>query len=210
MAELKIKKQVSKRIQDKVNQLAKLFNAETGTIIYTNCTGKYKGCKDYSVLFNNGEEYFINCGYKYFEECLDSLIQKFTTFNNIKDRVIEVYKNLEEKDKEKSLYLNKTPYEILDIDYCKYGHYIGWFYLKLKVGDNIFNMTESGFNADIISLTESKEFNNIKFKDRSYFTAGGLNDNEVDYIFNSVGFSSLSPLYKIKNNAAFYKLAVAI
>lgn len=40
----------------------------------------------------------------------------------------------------------------------------------------------------------------------TYFTAAGLRDGEADYVFNSVGFSSKSPLYKMGYATVFNKM----
>ena len=50
----------------KMNELAKLFGANTGVKVGRACTGKWRGTTDYSVEFNTGDKFFITNQFSYF------------------------------------------------------------------------------------------------------------------------------------------------
>ncbi len=89
------------------------------------------------------------------------------------------------------------PYSVLNVEFNngadkENGEYMGWYYLTIVIDDKIHTHIETGLNHDIAhgKVSEIPERSN-------YFTAGGLKDADVDYVFNNVGFSSSSDLYSL-------------
>lgn len=74
---------------------------------------------------------------------------------------------------------------------------LGWFYIPIKLSNGeTVNFLESGLNANIRHLIEDED-DKVHMR-RHYFVAGGLEDKEVNFIFDSVGHSSTSRMYKAK------------
>lgn len=204
---IKIKK-VNNKVQEKVNTLAKLFNAESGIVQQTSCRGKYRGCWDYSVILNNGTEIFISMGFSTFEEILDDKINKYQSFNRNRSNVIEKFREVEKQDNEKAVFLGLNPYKLLDINYCKTGDSVGWFYAEIEVNNKTFKVMETNFCCQVQKIALNNQEN---FSPRTnYYVAGGLKDNEADHVFMGVGMSSESPMYKVKEKLTFYKMAIAV
>lgn len=65
--------------------------------------------------------------------------------------------------------------------------------MTLAVNGRIRAHLETGLTHDIANRKVSKAP-----KRNYYFAAGGLKEADVDYVFNSVGFSSTSDLYTLK------------
>ena len=74
----------------------------------------------------------------------------------------------------------------------KGGGYIGWYYVTLAVDGKIHAHLETGLAHSIASGTVSE----IPTREK-YFTAGALKEAYVDYVFNNVGFSSISDMYSL-------------
>jgi len=168
----------------KMDELAKLFNANEGTKTACACRGKWSGTTDYSVTFDNNERYFISNGMSRFDEVLDYTINKYNTFLANKQNIITSLKKIEARDKQKAEELGLLSYELIDVDYIKNGGYLGWFFVTIKVADKIRTFMETGLNAAIKdSKYMEKYVNNV----RDYFVAGGV--KKAEFVFNNVGFS---------------------
>ena len=194
---------ISKETLEKCNKLAKLFNAKTGAIEKTACTGKYRGTFDYSVVFDNGTSFFISNGLKYFNSRIDDLIKTYENFNQIenKNKILNYLKKECELDKTEAVKQGLNAYKIIDVDYSKKNNsYLGWFYVTIQLDNgDIVDMIETGLNANIIRLVNSKEL--IRNRRQNYFVAGGLKDNEANYVFHNVGFNSRNNMYKLEKVA---------
>gem|GEM_PF-6668896 len=83
--------------------------------------------------------------------------------------------------------------ELTDGSNDRTGSHLGWYYVTIAVEGKIFGLVETGLNSDIAR----GEFENRK----NFFVAGGLKDNEADFVFNNVGHSSASTLYKMDLSA---------
>lgn len=188
---------ISKALKEKADTLAKLFGANSGTITKLACRGKYAGTYDYSVTFDNGVEYFVTNGFKYFEKVLDNMIKLYSAFPSKKDKIINYYKKCSKVDNEHANFLGFKTYEVVDVEFIKNGQLLGWFYIPLKLSNGtVVNFLESGLNADIRRLIEGED--DQVHRRGHYFVAGGLEDKEVDFIFDSVGHSSTSTMYKAR------------
>ena len=89
------------------------------------------------------------------------------------------------------------PYTLLNVEFNdgadqQSNGYIGWYYATLAVDGKICTHLETGLNHDIasgsVSPTPTRE---------NYYAAGALKESDVDYVFNNVGFSSVSGLYSL-------------
>jgi hypothetical protein len=190
--------------QEKMNVIATVFGAKTGTKKHRCCTGKWKGTRDYSILFDNGEQLFIgNSISDKFERFVDETYEMYNplTVREAKDYALEQLKKRAPQDNAIAEKLGFAPHEVLSVELITTdaGGYLGWYYIRLKVGDEIISHLETGLYYDI----KGKKFSE-KVKE-NYYTAGGLKDDEVDYIFNGVGFSTKSPIYKPRIEMFLYK-----
>jgi len=196
---MNVSKNVTKRVQEKMNIIASSFGARTGTKVWRRCTGKWSGTVDYSILFDNGESLCVynsrGASKGYFEKCLDNLISKYSpeAIRKTKEISLANFRQVADTDNAKAAELGLLPYEVLSIELNNAGGYMGWFYTRLRVGDRVINHLETGAKYSIMG-------HKIPEVSENYFVAGGLSDDEVDYVFHGVGHSSTSRLYKVQNN----------
>jgi len=182
--------------QEKMNVIASVFGAKSGVKSFSRCTGKWRGTVDYSIAFDNGEELFVgNSGSgrkfiamvdEYYEmyNPITVAVKKNFALSKLRERAVQ--------DNEIAEKMGFSPYEIVSVELCAKGDRLGWYYIVLKVG---------GINIPHVETTLYYNIKNMDFSEtvKTYYTAGGLKDDEVDYVFNGVGFSSKSPLYKGSN-----------
>lgn len=116
------------------------------------------------------------------KEAINTVANRYETFLKNKESIVETVRQDIVNDKNVKL---------LDIDFNRDSFYLGWFYAVLQVGDEVFEHLETNFNGYLFELIDGKH----EPRYRS-FTAGGLEDSEVDYTFYGVGHSSKSALYK--------------
>lgn len=181
-------------VQESMDRLAQLFGATNGTKVFSNCTGKYRGYRDYSVQFDNGVEFFITMGAKHFKEELEERVNLYSNFQEKKQAILQEFVKVMESDRDKANLLGLKGYKVLDIDYMKSGHHIGWFYITIEVEGKVINHMETNTSYAIRSLANGNEVD--LHRDRQYFIAGGL--DKADYIFNGTGFDSESEIYTVK------------
>lgn len=124
--------------QKLMNELARLFNANTGEKIGEACRGYCKGTIDYSVKFDNNEKYYISNGMKHFDKILQREIDTFIQFNNKKQTMMDKFLEMQEIDNINSKERGLNQYKIIDLDYVKNGTKIGWFYLTIYVNGILF------------------------------------------------------------------------
>jgi hypothetical protein len=192
--------------QEKMNAIALTFGAKTGARFSRRCTGKWSGTTDWSILFDNGERLFIgnSGGSKKFSQYVDECYELYNSIavQTAKDYALKQLRQRAPQDNEFAERLGHLPYEVESVELItsdKGGH-IGWFYVVLRIGDKIVNHLETGLNYNVGGQMFSET---VRPK---YYVAGGLKDDEVDYIFNGVGFSSASSLYKPKKELVFHKM----
>lgn len=102
-------------------------------------------------------------------------------------------KVLEGHDSEKALEIGLKPYKLLDVKLQTEGVYLGWYYVVLEIDGKIRNHMETDLNYFI--KTRNSRF---LINDGKYRPAGGLENAEIDYIYDGVGFSTKSNLYSIE------------
>ena len=102
-------------------------------------------------------------------------------------------KTLENLDAEKALEMGLKPYKLLDIKLRTKGIYLGWYYVVIEVDGKIRNHIETDLNYFIKTRNSCYLINDGKYR-----PAGGLENTEIDYIYDGVGFSTKSNLYSIE------------
>lgn len=196
-------------MQEKICIIAQAFHCKTGEIRTSPCYGKWRGTSDISIRFDNGNELFLGNGQtqKAKTKAVQSrLVDKTLGLYN-PERIQEnkalafsVLKVREKKDNAVAAEKGLQPYTLLGIGFndgntpgC--SSYLGWYYAVLKIGGTLRIHLETGLHYNIMGRRTSPEFGRD-----AYYTAGGLQDDEVDYVFNNVGFSSKSGLYTLNVN----------
>lgn len=168
----------------------KVFGVDNAELEKSSCFGKWSGTYDLSVRLGNSSYTLGNSssGQKYLNERLIKTVELFEMFNLKKNDLLNALKAIQESDNEMSKGMGLNQYEIVDVDFKKQGSYIGWFYIRLKVNGVEFNHLETGLHLKITKFIED----GTPFEKREkYYTAGGLSDAMVDYVFHGVGFSSV-------------------
>lgn len=187
---------MKKELIQKCEKMAMLFDTEFLEVTKEACRGKYAGTYDYSIRFKNGVVMSICNGFRYFESSINEKIKIYEEFKSNKDFILETLKSESIDDNKLADILGFNKYNILDVDFSKVGNsYLGWFFLKLELENGaIIDFIETGLQYRI----EKMAIGEYKTDRRSrYFVAGGLKDEEVDFIFNYVGHGSKSHLYKL-------------
>lgn len=107
-----------------MNELARLFNANTGKRVGYVCKGKWKGTTDYSAVFDNNEKFYISNGMKGFDEILQIKINTFKQLNKNKQVMMNKLLEVQKIDNINSKERNLKDYKIIDLDYVKNKTYI--------------------------------------------------------------------------------------
>lgn len=199
-------------LQDKINVIASVFGAKTGAKATSSCRGKWRGTVDYSIVFDNGVQIFIGnsshkTGRNKFKQLVDETYVEYNplTVHAAKEYALEQLKLRAPQDNAIAEQMGFLPYEVMSVELSssEEGVLTGSYYVVLRIGENVVNHITSCLHYDI---------HNQKFAEsvKNYYTAGGLKDEEVDYIFNGVGFSTKSPLYKVKSEMVFYKMVTGV
>jgi hypothetical protein len=194
------------KTQEKINIIASAFGAGSGKKTWKRCRGKYAGTVDYSITFDNGEQLYVcnSVSSRTFERHIDELYEQYhpDTVLASKETALNVLRERSALDNAAADKMNLLPHEVLSVELNTTGKNgrMGWYYVVLRVGDAVIHHNDTVTYYDILKRKLSpNDVNN-------YYTAGGLRDDEVDYIFNGVGFSSKSPLYKMAESTVFYKM----
>lgn len=201
-----VKKYETLPMQDKIEKMALSFGATTGTITTSPCSGKWRGTSDVSIQFDNGASLFIGNHAtpkartkKVREELVNAAFAQYNSeiINATKELAFPILKEREARDNAIAAEKGLKPYTLLNVEFNdgtdeQVRGYMGWYYVTLEVDGKICAHMETGLNYDIaggkVTPAPTRE---------NYYTAGALKENEVDYVFNNVGFSSASTLYSL-------------
>ena len=151
-----------------------------GKIIYI----KELGFETYKRDFNNAAE-----------ELIES--EKFATSG----KALECLKAMAERDNMFAKKIGKREYEVVNVFMSKSFVRFG-VTIKFKDNGETRNVIESGLDS---GLRNEKRMMEYLVWYHNYFTAGGLRDDEVDFIFHGVGHSSTNDMYSRTNEELFYK-----
>ena len=188
--------------QDKMDRLAKCFGAETGTRTGKACRGKYSGCTDYSVTFNNGERLYICMGIKYFDTELDKQLAIFENFATMKPEILKALHEMERKDNIRAAEMGFNQYRLIDVDYVKNDSWnMGGFYFEIEVNGIHIYMVETGLRYAVYNSCRDKETYYIDNEyNNHFFVAGGIDSEKVDFIFNGAGHQSDGDMYRLNHS----------
>lgn len=168
-------------------------------LIRRGCFGKWAGTTDYSVKIGDSLLSIGNssAGQKYLNQHIMDIIDVFEKFIERKAEILQKIKSLQPFDDALADKMGLQKYDILDVNFAKSGQFIGWFYVTLKVGDKIINHITTGLDYKIRQyLKENEEFS---LEGKKYYTAGGLADSMVDFVFHGSGFSTKSKMYTVED-----------
>jgi len=190
-------------LQDRLDIIARTFGCKTASVETSPCTGKWRGTSDISIRLDNGASLFIGNRRtpeakkpSNISDCVNNALATYNpeTVAEAKKRAEFALLKREVDDNAVAAEHGLKPYKLLNVEINdgsnpKESGHIGWYYVTVAVNDKIFCLVETGLNYEIAK----GELDNR----RSYFVAGGLKDHEADFVFNNVGHSSLSTLYKM-------------
>lgn len=190
-------------LQAKIDVIAQTFGYKTGEIHTSLCTGKWRGTSDMSIHFDSGVTFFLGNGItpktktmKLRKEYIDCALFRYNPeiVKLTKEVALSALLLREAEDDKIAAEKGLDPYKILTVEMCNgdntCGH-VGWYYVTLAINGKIRVHLETGLNHNIANgrVYESRRNN--------YFVAGALNEEDVDYVFNNVGFSTESSLYTL-------------
>lgn len=195
-------------MQDKIGVIAQAFGCTSGKIETSVCYGKWRGTSDMYIRFDNGTSLGIGNDLtlraksaKVRKECINSVL----TWCNpeivaaTKEAALAPLRAREAVDNAIAAQKGLKPYTVLNVEFNdgtgEGSGYMGWYYVTLAVDGKIHAHLETGLAHAIADGTVSK----MPARDH-YFTAGALKEPYVDYVFNNVGFSSVSTLYSLPIN----------
>ena len=192
-------------MQDKINIIAQAFGCTTGKIVTTPCSGKWRGTSDISLVFDNGASLWLGNRLtpkaktvKVQKECINSALVSYNPeiIKLTKETALSALKKRESKDNEFAAEKGIKPYTLLNVEFNDATNdessYLGWYYVTLAVDGKIHAHMDTHLNYEISDGKVSETP-----KDDPYHAAGAIKDNDVDYVFNNVGFSTTSGLYSV-------------
>jgi len=195
-------------LQDRINMIAQTFCCNSGRIITTPCSGKWRGTSDIFIVFENGVSLCIgnyrtpeSKTVKVQNECVNYALARYNSeiVNEKMERAAAALLKREAEDNAIAAEKGLNPYKFLNVELCNgsdpaLGGHLGWYYVTLAIDNKIIAFIESGLCSDIERGVVSERIN----KEKNYYIAGAVKDNDVDFVFNNVGFSTKDLLYKIQ------------
>ncbi len=192
-------------LQAKLDLIAAAFDASTGAKVWKRAKGGRRGSVDWAIRFDNGATLFVgnSCSGRSFEWYVDNLVALYNPerVQQTKAWALSVLRERAAIDNDIAAQKGLLPYEVISIELnvsdpkCR----MGWYYPVLEVGGHVFKHVDTGTHYDIMHRRLKKDAGG------HYYVAGGLREDEADYVFHGVGFSSTSPLYKMSQATVFYK-----
>ena len=173
----------------KMNQLAELFGAKSGEKIGSSCSGKWAGTSDYSVKFDNGYQFYISNGMKYFDKELENKVNIYEGFYSRRNDIVSILREMEIEDNKIAAEKGLKPYHVVDVDFIrKSDHFQGWFYAVIEIDGERTTIQETGLHCSIRNYCRDGNKNHLLSEMSSkYFVAGGV--EKPDFVFHNVGFS---------------------
>jgi len=190
---------------DKIDIIAQTFGCTSGKIESYPCRGKWRGTSDIHIQFDNGASLFIGNTWtpkaKTVKERNRRINDTLLRYNPeivaaAKETALAALRAREVYDNAIAAQKGLKPYTLLNVELhdgtgaC--GAYVGWYYVTLAVSGKIHALLETNLSYAIAEGKVSKALSQ-----RPYFIAGGLSEAEVDFVFNNVGYSSISSLYSL-------------
>ena len=195
---------------EKISVLATTFGCRSGTIKTSPCTGDWRGTSDVSLVFDNGNSYFLGNGLtpkvktkNRQNEMLNTALELYNpeTIELSKETALAALKQREVLDNMAGAKMGLKPYTVLNVEMRDASvpvhdigsDHVGWYFVTLAIDGKIRAHLETNLSYGVKSGTTSTVPEREK-----YFPAGALHENDVDYLFNGVGFSSSSSLYTLQ------------
>ena len=193
-------------MREKIGIIAQAFGYSSGHIETSPCSGKWRGTSDIYIRFDNGATLGIGNDStpkaktaKVQNELVNAVLTRYNPeiVAEAKETALAALRVREARDNEVAARKGLKPYTLLNVELyddsgAENGGYRGWYYVTLAVDGKIHAHLETGLNHEIafgkVGEIPARE---------SYFTAGGLKEADVDYVFNNVGFSTASGMYSL-------------
>jgi hypothetical protein len=191
-------------LQERLNIIAGVFNSKTANISTRLCTGKWRGYTDVSIEFDGGNKLYIGTRRTpetkkaaVINEMVNNTLAKYNPeiVAEAKGRAAAALLKRQEIDNSTAAEKGLKPYKLLTVELGDGEmdvNHLGWYYVTLEVGGKIFGMVETGLNYDVANGTVAETPSH-----NTFFVAGGLKDEDADFVFNNVGHSSAKELYKV-------------
>ena len=171
-----------------IDKIKKEFGLETVTL---------EEFKDkYGLMINIKE--LNSCNYKrVFEEHVERLVEEHQYAKS--KHALKKLREIAKVDNYHARFLSKREYKVVKVFTCV-EPFLGYGVLiKFKDNGELRYMYESGLCYCLCGRFEKEHEKNTPWyygrKNRSYFTAGGIKDKDVDFIFHGVGFSTKVDMY---------------
>lgn len=188
--------------KDLISIIAKGFNCETGEVHTYPCYRKWRGTSDVLLVLNSGAKVFLGNrltpkaklkGEQ--RKMLSYVARRYNpeTIRLNKEAAFRNLKKLEAIDNAAAARMGYYPYKVLSVEFNDgTGNelYTEWYYVVLLVNGSIRVHLETGLSHDIANRIVSPSQTKFPFR-----VAGAIKEDEVDYVFNNIGFSSTSSLY---------------
>lgn len=188
-------------LQDKIELIAQAFGGTSGQIKTSPCFGKWSGTSDIFIEMDNGTNLFIgNRGtsqaktVKVQTKFVGATLARYNPeiIVEAKKAAAAALRKREIKDNEIAAQKGLKPYTFLNVEFEQCGGWLGWYYVTLAVNGKIRTLLETNLNFNIangqVSETPKRE---------DYYVAGAVEETDVDFVFDNVGFSSTSGLYSL-------------
>lgn len=124
---------------------------------------------------------------KHLYECFNEIVDTYK--NATSKKTLQQLRKLAKKDNAHAEYLGLRQWKPIEVKKLSDGFY--GVIIEFENGER-HNFVESSLSYYLKNEQKTKEYVNWN---RRYFTAGGLEDNDVDFIFNGVGHSTKKELY---------------
>lgn len=132
------------------------------------------------------------------DQCIESYINAMDT------ATLEELKKIQEQDNQHADFMNMRQYDIVKV--CKLSD--GFYGLVLKFRDTgeIRNFVETGLSYAVKNKDNLKQY--IERYHKNYWVAGGLDDEDADFIFHGVGHSTKKDLYTFGEDRMLQEVAL--
>lgn len=188
--------------KDLISIIAKGFNCETGEVHTYPCYRKWRGTSDVLLVLNSGAKVFLGNrvtpkaklkGEQ--RKMLACVARRYNpeTIRLNKEVAFQSLKKLEVIDNAAAARMGYCPYKVLSVEFndgMDNELYMEWYYVVLLVNGSIRVHLETGLSHDIANRIVSPSQTKSPFR-----VAGAVREEDVDYVFNNIGFSSTSSLY---------------
>ena len=196
-------------LNERLNIIAQSFGVKSASVFIQPCTGKYRGQSDIMLRLENGGTMGIgmrsNAAARkdsVISECVNNALAKYNPeiVAEAKARAASALKAREAEDNINAEQRGLKPYKFLNVELCDGGSgngHTGWYYATIAVDNKVIGFITTDLASDIERgvLTDYVTRAN-------YFVAGGLRDEDADFVFNNVGHSSVKDSYTVEMSGA--------